>query len=812
VLAVLTALSGCHPTQPFYLHERGDLAHYLDTATQIEYPDVNKAALSEAAGSQEPLTILDPQFDRFWDLTLEEAICITLYNSKVVRTLTVSPSTNIRNLADILPDSILRAPEAAATVYDPALVEANPGSLGRNVGISNAISPEGGTVRSDRFPGSLGAGEAGVEAALAEFDAHLSGGMRWNNTDRQPNVNAAGAPFQSPLRQDWRNFVRLDKRAATGTEFLMMAHAEYQDLATQTRPIPSDWTAFLTLEARHPLLRGSGTQVNRSNVVVARINTDRELAEFEIAVRNLVFDVERAYWDLYFQYRNLEARKVARDSALVQWKKIKTKQIVSVPGGEAEKEAQARQQYFRFRSEVESSLRDVFKVENRFRYLLGLAASDGRMIRPADEPVTSKVDFDWGQILCEALYRSPELRRQKWLIKRREMELIVARNDLLPELDVAAFYRWLGRGDDLIEANRRGLNFPAPGSLAWDELSEGRYQESGVNLQFHMPLGFRKELAGVRWAQLNIARDKAVLDEMELELSHALTAAYQDLEAYYHLMQTNFNWRVAAQKEVDSVQAAFEAGTATLDLLLRAQQSRADAETAYYQSLQQYNQAIAHVHYRKSSLLQYNGVQLAEGPWPEKAYFDALGHARRRDASRYLNYGYTRPRVMSRGPVDQTGSAFMVPQASETSPSPAGSTDPADRLEEVPEGYEMPPVPDPSEYEPPQAPVETATMPEGPELAPPRLMSIPRTGAGLKAAAAGNDTGGGFDWGVVQSRVQPITPARQTPAPVVPASHTSVLKQPGHPAPAVPARGSSIKVKTRPQPAPAPAGNWKTAG
>ena len=32
------ALAGCSPTQPFFLHEDGDLSHYLNEATEINYP------------------------------------------------------------------------------------------------------------------------------------------------------------------------------------------------------------------------------------------------------------------------------------------------------------------------------------------------------------------------------------------------------------------------------------------------------------------------------------------------------------------------------------------------------------------------------------------------------------------------------------------------------------------------------------------------------------------------------------------------------------------------------------------------------
>jgi hypothetical protein len=59
------------------------------------------------------------------------------------------------------------------------------------------------------------------------------------------------------------------------------------------------------------------------------------------------------------------------------------------------------------------------------------------------------------------------------------------------------------------------------------------------------------------------------------------------------------------------------------------------------------------MHFRKGSLLEYNGVYLAEGPWPGKAYFDALRRARRRDASTYIDYGFTRPSVISRGAYSQ---------------------------------------------------------------------------------------------------------------------------------------------------------------
>jgi outer membrane protein TolC len=412
---------------------------------------------------------------------------------------------------------------------------------------------------------------------------------------------------------------------------------------------------------------GPGTQ-QFNGVMLARINTDLSLAEFEASVRDMVSDLENSYWELYFAYRNLEAAKAGRASALQTWQKVYALFRQGGRGGELDKEAQAREQYFFFRSQVQQSLNDLYRAENRLRYMMGISVSDGRLIRPADEPTTARVAFDWYEVHCEALSRAPELREQKWRIKERELELIAARNLMQPRLDAAGYYRWRGLGDELINYRPDSEHTGLINTNAFGELTSGKYQEWQLGLQMKIPIGFRREMAAVRHYQLQLARERARLQDAELEVSHQLGDAIRNLEGNYDLAQTNFNRRVAAEKQVEAVKAAYDVDTVTLDLLLDAQRRRADAEVAYYRTLVDYVRGIAMVHYRKGSLLEYNGVYLAEGPWANKAYFDAERMARQRDASYYLNYGYTRPNVVSQGPYLQhkedaqvTGASFEVP-------------------------------------------------------------------------------------------------------------------------------------------------------
>ena len=87
LMACMTLLVGCHPTQPSYFCEGDPLAHYLDRATDVEYPDVYQPRLEEVDKTGAPITLSNAQVGESWDITLEETISIALKNSKVVRNL-----------------------------------------------------------------------------------------------------------------------------------------------------------------------------------------------------------------------------------------------------------------------------------------------------------------------------------------------------------------------------------------------------------------------------------------------------------------------------------------------------------------------------------------------------------------------------------------------------------------------------------------------------------------------------------------------------------------------------------------------------
>ena len=710
LIAVVSVL-GCKPQEPFYLRDKGDpLSHYIGVATEIDYPDVKDCPLPEVEGACRPYSLANAAPKEIWNLTLEEAIRIALQNSKVMR--------QIGGQIQGPPDFITRQ-GAAPTIYDPAIEDTDA-----------------------RF---------GVEAALSLFDAQWNTDIFWEK-NHQP---AGYDPYitQQSAEDTAQCTTQVSKTNATGGQVSVRNITNYYllNLIDPTTGVQStnrsSWNTNFEMEVRQPLFQGAGVEFNRiagpgaipgfnQGVMIARINTDIALTQFEAGVRNVVSDVEVAYWELYFAYRSLDAAVVARNRTLETWRKANAL-FGGRDGGPAPKsvESQARLQWFTLRSTTESSLYELYRVESKLRYMLGLAATDCRLIRPADEPTTAKITFDWCDSSAEAISRMVEIRQAKWRVKLREMELIAAKNYLLPRVDAIGRYRWLGAGPDLLDRND---NSASTGG-AFENLGTGEFQNWHLGIQAQVPLGFRKQLAGVRHAELALARERAILREIELEVSHQLAFAFRDLESNLTLAQTNFSRRAAAERNLEAQAVLYDTIrdqnlVYQVNAVLQAQSECLQADSAYYRSLVDYAKAITQVHFRKGSLLEYNGVYLAEGPWPAKAYFDAKRRAKARNAGICLDYGFTLPKVISRGPYQQNAND---PHAAGDTPAwPPKAETPSDNETQTPEHILAPKA---NEEMPAKEPAKEPAKPAAPE--PGRKADLQGTGTsaplGLDARPAG---------------------------------------------------------------------------
>lgn len=666
------------------------MADFRAQMMDIEYADVHIDSLPEVTQAQIPLGP-DHLPEKFLDLTLEECISIALQNSKILR---VVSGTNLQSGS--VSTAILSAGAGTLpSVYDPAVVATTGNTQ------ASAVDGQGNRIASR---GSIRANQVGgVEDALSEFDAQFSALYGYSTTDRPRNVDNFNQ-FNPQLFQavDSNFQAALSKRMATGT----VATSRFTTVYSRNnipapgvgRFVPSDYTAALELQLTQPLMRGRGTLINRIPVVLARMNEDIQLHEYEANVRNLVRAVEHAYWDLYCGYRALEAAQVGFESATDLWRVADARNRIAETPPEAE--AQSRALYSQFKGQVHAALYGspvpgndrlgLYGREQVLREKMGWSPTDGQFIRPADDPTVAHIEFDWEEIRSESLVRNTELRRQKWAIKQRELELISARNQVLPQIDLSATYRWLGVGDHFASSDRNGINFPNPGSTALEGLTGGEFQEVSAQLTFTpQPIGMRRALGNVQSARIQLVKGQEELREKEMALTNLLTTSYRDIDSTYQSMIDYFEQMIANEDEInvylDKIAADTGELNALLDNLLRAEERRSRAQLLYYQAICEYNKSIVNIHYLKGSLLDLNNISLEEGAWVDKAYWDAEERSKERAGGIYFDYGYTRPGVVGLGPVEQGGlTEGNVSRAGSTYQAPSEAEAEASEPEEIP--------------------------------------------------------------------------------------------------------------------------------
>ncbi len=618
VTSTIATTPGCRTLNKIPPSSHDTKKSYHDNyGLQIEYPQVAQCATpqSEAAEfSTTPYALQDPEELPAYEISLEEAIQIAVTQSPVLRT-NVGSLTGGRQIGL----------SGAATIYDPALASANPAQ--------------------------------GTEAALAAFDAQLRQQLFWFNVDRPVNQVFPGLTVPVSVQSNASYNGELAKQTATGARFALRHVVDYSQTNSPNVRFPSSYTGFFEAEWRQPLLQGAGVTYNRiagpnsvpgqyNGILIARLNEDVALADFETSVIGFVSDVEQAYWDLVTAYRVLAANVRGREAALLtfQYQQVR----LEVGTGRRDEEAQARSQFYAFQAQVEASLggsTGLYAAEQRLRYLMGLPATDGRLLKPTTEPTDALFIFDWESALAQALNRRVEIRRQRLGVKRRELELVAAKQNLRPRLDLLSQYRVRGLADNLIGSSTSDLE------NLYGTIASGLYNEYQAGLEFNMPVGLRAAANAVAHAKLSLRRERAVLAEQELRISHDLSQAARQIELAHQLIDTNYNRYRADVIQVDVLRRRYLDGSDNINFLLQAQRQLVQSVTEFYRSLSNYNLAIRDFHIQKGSLLAYNHVQLAEGPWAPGAAQDAYQTGLFL-TPRHFPGGTEVPRPISSGPFD----------------------------------------------------------------------------------------------------------------------------------------------------------------
>jgi outer membrane protein TolC len=578
--------------------------------------------------------------------------------------------------------------EAVAIALEQGTV-GQPSLLFPGIGLDNLVQFTGqGVSGSDAIrvlaldPSRVG---TNIDAALSKFDTLFVGSMNWSTTD-QPigtplQTFQAGSSGVNAIQQEQATgSLQLLKPLPTGGVAGVTFNLPYTSTNLPARVNPN-YQPQLLFQFEQPLLQGFGVEINQlrnahpgsllnpgvipgavtaEGIVISRIRFDQQRAEFERNVIQMLLNVETAYWNLYGSYWALYSREQGLRFAFESYRSSKAKyEAGNISAGDF---YQARGQYELFRAQRLQAIDTVLDNERQLRALLGMVIEDGCRLMPSDAPTLAPYRPDWKCAQAEALERRPELFMARQDVKAAQLNVLLAKNLLLPDLRFTSSYDWNGIGTRLDGGDD-------PNAIR--SMVSGKFSDWTLGLRMTMPLGYRFAHSQLRQAELALARSLEVLKDQELKAQRFLALQYRRISSAYEQIKAQRAQREAFGEQLRARNEEFLAGRKTIDILLEAQRFWADALANEYAAIVTYNNALCGFEYAKGTIMQHDNITIAEGPLPDCAQERAVEHLRQRTAALVLRERANPDSYLPQGghgPAPTDAHPATLPQMLQTTP------------------------------------------------------------------------------------------------------------------------------------------------
>lgn len=440
----------------------------------------------------------------------------------------------------------------------------------------------------------------GIIIAKAIFDPTFSLTLDANRTVSPTATQLAGAKVNTIENRDVNP--SLTQQLPFGASYTLgMTNNRFNTNSRFAQPdqggINPSYKSFLTLSITQNLLKNFGVEVNTAPIKIARNNQAISVTQFRQQANQVITNVHNAYWNLVFAIENLEVQKrslrLARE--LEDLNKARVRAGVAAPVEVTQAEAQAAAQV----QNVILAEKAIKDAEDQLKLIINFPDGEriwARTLLPADTPPFEAVQVNTDASIQEALEKRPEYAAQKLTIQNSDLNLRVARNQLLPSLQLQG------------NVGLNGLNGSAGGDL--DRLTSGDFTQWSAGLVLTYPLGNRSARSAFIQAKLSHDQAETSLLNLKRQIIAQVREAVRRIEADVRRVEATRAARVLAEEQLRVEQKRLEAGVTTTFNVLSFQRDLAAAQASEIQAITTYNQDLANLELQKGTILEKNHLEL----------------------------------------------------------------------------------------------------------------------------------------------------------------------------------------------------------
>jgi outer membrane protein len=523
------------------------------------------------------------------------------------------------------------------------LVQGTPGGQGTTATGGTGTSTQGtGAGGTTSGAGGAGTGASGIVLSTSgvgpsppQFDPSLNGTLSEEHSiTPQSNTVFSGVPsLQSNTGVG--NFT-YNQGFAPGTSLSVGFQNNRQTTNSLFNTLnPTLNSSFRATVTQH-LLQGFGMGLNTRFIRIAR--NDREIADvsFRNQVIETVSQIENIYWDLVNAYENVKAKEralgLAQKTLSDNQKQVEIGTLAPIEVVRAKSTVAANQQAL-IVAQTNLQLQQLLMKNALARSLSDpvLAAAPviptDTMAIPPEEPITPVQD-----LINDALSHRPDLAESRIDLTNREINRKAAANELLPSVDLVAFY-----GASALAGVQNPLSVCQPGqtgflasictpagvvptrgySDAFGNLFDSTAPDKGLGLQVNIPIRNRSAQADQMRSELELRQAEMRLQQLQNQVAISVRQAQFAVQQNRAQVEAGEKALELAQQSLDAEQKKYALGASTNFNVLQTESDLATADsnlvaarTAYEKSRVELDRVTGYTLVRNGIVLEdaFNGI------------------------------------------------------------------------------------------------------------------------------------------------------------------------------------------------------------
>lgn len=441
-----------------------------------------------------------------------------------------------------------------------------------------------------------------VEAAKAVYDPTLAFGFNTFRSVAPQASELSGADTLSNLTQN--SFLNYQQSVTTGQTFNGGFNAVRSSSNNSFNFLNPNLTGSLNLSVTQSLLQNR-TNIQRSAPIeIARTQLLITSDQSEAHIANVLAAAAGQYWDSIRARDNIGVLQQTLDLAQKSYERDKKALDLG---------ALASLDIYQSETQVAERNRDLIQAQYAYTAALdGLRTLIGADLTPelrktelvlGDNPAMlppKSAIKPFEEALTDALRIRPELSAAQRRITVDDLNARVARNLLLPRVDLTAQGAASGLAGNQPPASNTGLGNALGQTLGFT------YPGYGAGLQVTLPLHSKTAQAQLADALVNRTRDVYTERQVQQQITQDVRQAINSLELANASIDAAVRARDLAQKNVEAEQQKYELGSITAFEVLDSQTRLSSAESALLNAYVGYQEA--YINYQRATAVLLDGL------------------------------------------------------------------------------------------------------------------------------------------------------------------------------------------------------------